>query len=569
MASANFGRQCDSNLHHIFEDPDALCMSSASCKGATNFSLLVDYLDKTTDWDSVWDLNPIGGWVCREGRLQHGSQPKCCCGDSRSEFFAGMLFNLTRSLSNKDRTWDLMHDLDLAQAISNMATVFQLELKEYIADRYQAYKTSQRTAGEAEGVDSELELHALAPLDYARLVDVLDTKVSYCYDGCGCSTGSGSSEQEPLAKMDVDPKDETDGGEPVDVPSQESNLDPKPAGEGLKLGEETLAAVPTGEQPEGTLSVDQGSLTLPGCSKDLVLAEVKTLVEGLLKKNQRGRGAVKRTITGEVSKPTAPRIYTQKKSGQVPLCCNLEAIPSGALRQWRNAYHCATPSVQRELLCISEAVRSVGVHRIEDRLAIVPIDFYESPKEVLLARGDHLVRRTWEAKSNARSSSSRTAEPKAKSPRLERRQTTSRNRSSKGSDQEKIYSTKTYHSKAFSNVDLAKERNLAAKSSKKNSSYSKGESTSKKKSVPSATVTSQSTESREGTRGKTTGSAKNKERTQGVVSISRSEHLLRLVDKVKALNVSTLRVLGCWIMLPVTSVLRSVISTLLSSCETD
>ena len=149
------------------------------------------------------------------------------------------------------------------------------------------------------------------------------------------------------------------------------------------------------------------------------MSEVKTLVEGLLKKNQRGRGARKRTITGELSKSTAPRIYGKHKKGiQVPLCCNMEAIPKGVLPQWRNAYLCATPPVQRELLCISEAVRSVRVQRTEDRLAIVPIDFYESPKEVLLERGDHLVRRTWDAKMAARSSSSRTSEPKAKSPRL-------------------------------------------------------------------------------------------------------------------------------------------------------
>ena len=187
------------------------------------------------------------------------------------------------------------------------------------------------------------------------------------------------------------------------------------------------------------------------------------------------------------------------------------------------------------------------VHRIEDRLAIVPIDFYESPKEVLLERGDHLVRRTWEAKANARSSSSRTSEPKAKSPRLERRQTSSKNRSSKGSGQEKIYSSKTYHSKAFSNVDLANERNLAAESSKKNSSYSKGKSPSTKKSVPSATVTSQSTErGTEGNRGKSTGSAKNKQSTQGVVSISRSKQMLHRVDKgesIECLNLECSRML--------------------------
>ena len=178
MASAHFGRTCDSNLHHVTESPDQMCFSGDACRGAKNIDLLADYLDKTTDWATVWQANPIGGWVCREGRLQHGLQPSCCCGDNRSDFFAGLLFCLAGSISKKDRRRDLLHDLDLAQAISTMAAVFGLELRDYIAERYKAFRTSQQTPGEAEGVDPELELHALEPLNYVQLVNVLNTNVS-------------------------------------------------------------------------------------------------------------------------------------------------------------------------------------------------------------------------------------------------------------------------------------------------------------------------------------------------------------------------------------------------------
>ena len=396
MASAHFGRSCGSNAHCLTDSPDTECYSGEACLGRKNLDLLADYLEKTTDWATLWQGNPVGGWICREGRMQHPLQPACCCGDNRSDFLAGLLFKLSGSVTKADRCRGLTHPLDASHSIATMAVVFNMEVKEYIAERYCAYRTRQQTPGEAEGVDSALELHALEPLDYDHLINVLNTNAGICYPGCGCSSGPVSSElQEPQVNMDVEEQAETDGGESGDVPPQESNLDLEPAGEGLKLGGETLSAVPTGERVEGALAAAQGSLPVPGCSKDQVMSEVKTLVEGLRKEFRRGRGAIKRTITGEPNKPTAPRIYGKhRKSSQVPLSISAETIPRGTLPDWRSAYLSATPPVQRELLCISEAVRSVRVQKAEDRLAVVPIDFYESPKEILLERGNYLVQRT-------------------------------------------------------------------------------------------------------------------------------------------------------------------------------
>ena len=87
------------------------------------------------------------------------------------------------------------------------------------------------------------------------------------------------------------------------------------------------------------MAAAQGSLLVPGCSKDQVMSEVKTLVEGFRKEFFRGRGAVKRTREGEPNKPTGPQIYGKhKKSSKVPLRISAETVPLGTLQDWRSAY---------------------------------------------------------------------------------------------------------------------------------------------------------------------------------------------------------------------------------------
>ena len=87
-------------------------------------SLLADYLDQTTDWGILWQGNPVGGWICREGKLQHALQLTCCCGDSRSDFLAELLFALSGSVSKADRHDDLIHPLDASFSIATMCVVY-------------------------------------------------------------------------------------------------------------------------------------------------------------------------------------------------------------------------------------------------------------------------------------------------------------------------------------------------------------------------------------------------------------------------------------------------------------
>ena len=92
-------------------------------------------------------------------------------------------------------------------------------------------------------------------------------------------------------------------------------------------------------------------------------------MEEFCKEFSRGRGSVKRTRDGMPNKPTAPRIYGRhKKHHYVPLEVSLESVPLGALMDWWSTYLNATPPVQRELLCMTKAIRSLKLRRVEDCL---------------------------------------------------------------------------------------------------------------------------------------------------------------------------------------------------------
>ena len=117
---------------------------------------------------------------------------------------------------------------------------------------------------------------------------------------------------------------------------------------------------------------------------------------------------------------------------------------------WRSAYHSATPPVQREFLCLSEALQLLSLRSVEDRLQVIPICFYEAPKEILMDHGEFLVRDTWLKKERSRSSPAHSAEPKAKLPMKEKLRGKPENRSPHDSGQERIVSW-TFYSSSFTN----------------------------------------------------------------------------------------------------------------------
>ena len=165
MASASFGRSCTSKAHYLTDSPTAQCFSGQNCRGRKNLTLLAEYLEQTTDWETLWQGNNLGGWICREGRFQHPLQETCCCGDSRSDFLAGLLFVLSGSVTKTDRKESLKHPLEASFSIASMCVVYNTEVKEYLEERISAYSLCQRTLEEAEGVEPELMLHAREPRD--------------------------------------------------------------------------------------------------------------------------------------------------------------------------------------------------------------------------------------------------------------------------------------------------------------------------------------------------------------------------------------------------------------------
>ena len=102
---------------------------------------------------------------------------------------------------------------------------------------------------------------------------------------------------------------------------------------------------------------------------------VANQLEEFCKEFGRGRVGIKRTKDGL---PTAPRIYGRhKKYHTVPKSISLETVPAGVLPMWRSAYNSLTPPIQREFLCLSEAIRSLKLCNVEDRLEVIPICFFE------------------------------------------------------------------------------------------------------------------------------------------------------------------------------------------------
>ena len=73
----SFGGSCDSRGHHLDEPMDLVCTSGC---GKENREALEDHLNEVTDWDTLWQHNSGGGWICSKGNLCHPRTSACFCG---------------------------------------------------------------------------------------------------------------------------------------------------------------------------------------------------------------------------------------------------------------------------------------------------------------------------------------------------------------------------------------------------------------------------------------------------------------------------------------------------------
>ena len=175
------------------------------------------------------------------------------------------------------------------------------------------------------------------------------------------------------------------------------------------------------------------------------------------------------------------------------------------------------------------------LRNVEDRLEVIPICFFEAPKEILLECGNFLVRDTWIKKEASRSSSVPSSEPQANSPRVEKVMNKSENLPPNSPGRERNFNSRTFHLSAYTNSDIAAKRNLAIESAKKDSSYSNGKGPTKQANVPPAKA-STSGRGRGGNNNQVTGSGEDKKCNQGVLPYSCSKHLLDRVNKEESID---------------------------------
>ena len=119
-------------------------------------------------------------------------------------------------------------------------------------------------------------------------------------------------------------------------------------------------------------------------------------------------------MTLSVGFPTAPRILLKSGPSAMPLVISLKTVPQGVLYDWVQGYHDSPSSCACEILAISECVTYIQSKKKIKRVEVIPVEFYESSLDILMMRGNFLVRNTVLAKERAQRSSSVTSNPPAK-----------------------------------------------------------------------------------------------------------------------------------------------------------
>ena len=112
---------------------------------------------------------------------------------------------------------------------------------------------------------------------------------------------------------------------------------------------------------------------------------------GISKTSKKSKGSKTNRRDSEgrkLNSAAVPRIY---KRGAIPRRISHKVtpdlIPEGVLSQFSDQFSRHTLNIQRELLCISAAMRHKSDPRTYPRIRLVPTDFYDSPFKDLETRG--------------------------------------------------------------------------------------------------------------------------------------------------------------------------------------
>ncbi len=92
----NFGGACVDPIHILNASPDSTCLTC----DRTNRAVLLDHLLDTHDWVQGYKGSMVG-WPClKSGRMQHPLSKLCCCGQTRDETVAEVLYGVTDRLTD-------------------------------------------------------------------------------------------------------------------------------------------------------------------------------------------------------------------------------------------------------------------------------------------------------------------------------------------------------------------------------------------------------------------------------------------------------------------------------------
>ena len=412
----------------------------------------------------------------------HPMSDQCCCGQSRSESIANMLFWLRPQLNRKlRRSGQGTKPLNVAFALSAAAKLFGDTME---ANLFTNIGLSR------DGVEAELMIGRACTLTVGGAINSLDSNFPLCSGECG----SDPAANPPGELQDHNQVERMDESEAVDTTTRTNTESVLHSSNEDKTGTVAPAAVAISQEGASSESSDkvenpQAALTLEQLVSVTLAnqAHLKELLEG-----KKRRKATKRHSEGA---PTAPRILQRAASASMPKSISLQTIPDGVLSEWSQIHSDATASSGREILAISECIRFHRSQKSIKRLEVTPTEFYDSSEDVLLTRGNHLARTVELAKEKASRSSSVTSAPPAKVVKKgESKSNPSKGKTIRVKDSlapndlrnripktsaGKTGTSGTHVSRTFTNAALVRDRDTRSKEAKKAATYeSKGQPTS-------------------------------------------------------------------------------------------
>ena len=370
-----FGGDCREADHRLTVPAENICEYCLR----SNTTALEEYLEgiSETEWNEM-----TSGWICTgTGSLQHMQALGCCCSAksktskarTRNRAISELLHAVMERLrSDTEGGACILPEVDGVVDMEQTRS-FRIAPVLTIICKYAAAEVIAFLKGINPGVKMENEtivllMDNLNPGADLTLPDCFDTDgcqaalahTTFLVDGEGPGVEELDGEDNPLEDSSV---------EEISGPNDnENNL--------VEMEDDSKDEVEyLGEGPTEKSDESEGEGTMSG---DLPAKNVRE-IKGINKRDKEGR---------QFNLPTVPRIHERQKLNQK---ITPDKIPGGIAQEFGDMLQRLTLNVQRELLCISHAMR----HRAEPtqfpRISLVPDAFYNCTTSVLRSRGRFLA----------------------------------------------------------------------------------------------------------------------------------------------------------------------------------